>query len=450
MAGSMKIFRSEAFPHGIHLPELKDDTSALPVRQFPFAPTLVVPLQQHIGKPAVPVVNEGSEVTRGQCIAQSDGFHSVDLHAPTSGVVRRISPAPSITGKMVRSFFIEPFPASTQERLEGTPCDVDTATPEDIISAVQQAGVVGLGGAGFPTHAKMRIPEGKYVDTIIINGTECEPYLSADHRVMLECPKDVVLGIRYLLRATGANDAIVAVESNKSDAVDALRAVIPSDAPIRVEKLPVKYPQGAEHILMKTLLGREKPTGGLPIDVHTMCFNVTSTSEIGRLLPHGAGLQERVITIGGPAVVKKGNYRIAIGTPLRFVLEVLGAQEDISSVFLGGPMMGQAVSSLDIPITKNTVGVIALTQRETGRLTTRNEYPCIRCASCLEACPLFLNPSQLGLLAQQKEYDRMAAEFHLNTCFECGCCTYVCPSHIPLVQRFRVAKAALRKARASA
>ena len=444
------MFQSEAFPHGIHPPELKDETSALPIRQFPFATTLVVPLQQHIGKTAVPVVNEGSEVTRGQCIAQPDGFHSVAIHAPTSGVVRRICPAPSITGKMITSFFIEPFPASTQERLDGPPCDVESATPEQIITAVQQAGVVGLGGAGFPTHAKMRIPEDKYVDTIIINGTECEPYLTADHRVMLENPEDVVLGIRYLLKATGAKQAIVAVESNKSDAVNALRAIIPPNANIKVEELPVKYPQGAEHILMKTLLGREKPAGGLPIDIHTMCFNVTSTSEIGRLLPHGAGLQERVITIGGPAVVKKGNYRIAIGTPLRFVLETLGTLDEISSVFLGGPMMGQAVSSLDIPITKNTVGVIALTHRETKPMTTRNEYPCIRCASCLEACPLFLNPSQLGLLAKQKAYDRMASEFHLNTCFECGCCTYVCPSHIPLVHRFRVAKAALRKARTSA
>ena len=446
----MQIFATEAFRHGIHPPELKDETSELPIRQFPFAPSLVVPLQQHIGRPAVRLVREGHEVTRGQCIARPDGFTSVALHAPTSGVVRRIGPAPSITGRMVPSFFIEPFPASTQERLEGTPCDVETATPEEIIAAVQQAGIVGLGGAGFPTHAKMRIPEGKYVDTIIINGSECEPYLTADHRVMLESPADVVLGIRYLLKATGATEAIVAMERNKSDAAEALRAVIPRDAPIRVEELPVKYPQGAEHILMKTLLGREKPTGGFPIDVNTMCFNVTSTSEIGRLLPHGAGLQERVITIGGPALKQKGNYRVPVGTPLRFALETLGVHDDVSCVFLGGPMMGQAVSSLDISIVKNTVGVIALTERETGRLASQKERACIRCGSCLEACPLFLNPSQLGLLARKKEYDRMATEFHLDTCFACGCCTYVCPSHIPLVHRFRVAKAALRKAGASA
>ncbi len=446
----MNLFRGKTFPHGIHPPESKDETCGLPIRQFPFAPVLVVPLKQHIGKPAIPIVNEGQEVVRGQCIARPDGFVSVALHAPTSGVVRRIGLTPHIDGKMVPGIFVEPFAASTQERLEGPACDVATASPEEIIAAVQQAGVVGLGGAGFPTHAKMRIPPGKYVDTIIINGAECEPYLTADHRVMLECPADVLLGTQYLLRATGANEAIIAVESNKRDAAVALHAAIPPDAPIRVELLRVKFPQGAAEVLMKTLLGREKPKGTHAVDIHTLVFNVTSTSEIGRLLPHGAGLQERVITIGGPAVKKKGNYRIPIGTPLRFVLETVGLDDDVSCVFLGGPMMGQAVSSLDIPVLKDTLGVIALTQRQTGRLAARQEFPCIRCAACLEACPLFLNPSQLGLLAQKKEYDRMAAEFDLDTCFECGSCTYVCPAHIPLVHRFRVAKAALWKTRASA
>ena len=186
------------------------------------------------------------------------------------------------------------------------------------------------------------------------------------------------------------------------------------------------------------------------VDIHTLCFNVTSTSEVGRLLPHGAGLQERVITIGGPAVRQKGNYRVAIGTPLRFALETVGLDEDVTCVFLGGPMMGQAVSSLDIPIVKDTLGIIAVTSRETGPLVERREYPCIRCSACLEACPLFLNPSQLGLLAQAGQHQRMQDEFHLGTCFECGSCTYVCPSHIPLVQRFRVAKEALWKAQQKA
>jgi electron transport complex protein RnfC len=217
-----------------------------------------------------------------------------------------------------------------------------------------------------------------------------------------------------------------------------------------VEVLEVKYPQGAEKMLITALLGREIPSGGLPLDVSALCVNVATTAEIGRLLPDGAGIQERVITVGGPAVRKKGNYRIPIGTPLRFVLESVGVAEDITRVFLGGPMMGQAVSSLDIAITKGTTGVIAFTESETGNIDRDKIYPCIRCGSCVEACPIFLNPSQLGLLAQNEEHERMAEEFHLMDCFECGCCTFVCPSHIPLVQYFRIAKGAVRKARAMA
>jgi electron transport complex protein RnfC len=443
----MNIFGAKSFAHGIHPPESKDDTSQQPIRQFPFAPVLVVPLSQHIGQPAVAVVREGQEVTRGQCLAQPDGFLSVAMHAPASGVVRRIGLTPSISGKMVQGIFLKPFAASTQEVLEGTPCDVETASPEEIITAIQNAGAVGLGGAGFPTHAKLRIPEGKQVDTVVINGAECEPYLTTDHRVMVEHAPDVVTGIRYLLRAAGAARAIVAIEANKPDAVATLRAAIPEGSPIAVEVLPVKYPQGAEKMLIDALLGRQIPPRGLPLDVNTLCFNVASTAEIGRLLPTGAGLQERVITVGGPAVKDKGNYRVPIGTPLRFVLETVGVESDVTCVFLGGPMMGQAVSSLDIPVTKGTTGVIAFSGRESKYLKSQKQYPCIRCGYCVDACPIFLNPSQLGLLAEQKQYDRMANEFHLMDCFECGCCTFVCPSHIPLVQQFRVAKANVRKSR---
>jgi electron transport complex protein RnfC len=439
------LFGRNSFAHGIHPPECKDDTRGLPIRQFPFAPLLVVPLSQHLGQPATPVVKEKQEVTRGQCLASPSGFLSVAMHAPATGVIRRIGLTPSISGKMVTGIFLEPYPASTQEVLEGTPCNSDTASPEEIIAAIQNAGVVGLGGAAFPTHAKLRIPPEKRVDTIVINGAECEPYLTTDHRVMLEHPADVMQGIRYLLRAAGAPRAVVAVEANKPDAADSLRRAIPAGAPITVEVLPVKYPQGAEKILITAILGREIPSGGLPLDVGVLCFNVASTAEIGRLLPNGAGLQERVITVGGPAVKNKGNYRVPLGTPLRFVLETVGFEDDISTVFLGGPMMGQAVSSLDIPVTKGTTGIIALTRRETGDSAKHKQYPCIRCAYCVDACPIFLNPSQLGLLAEKQQHERMANEFHLMDCFECGCCTFVCPSHIPLVQLFRVSKAAVRK-----
>ncbi|MCG8462465.1 MAG: electron transport complex subunit RsxC [Holophagales bacterium] len=444
----MRILGLKTFRHGVHPPELKDETSGLAIRQFPFAPVLIVPLVQHLGKPSVPEVREGQEVTRGQRIARPDGFLSVSMHAPASGVVRRIGLAPSIGGRMVPSVYLEPFPGSTQEVMEGKPCPLETATRDEIVAAVQDAGVVGLGGAAFPTHVKLAIPEGKHVDTLIVNGIECEPYLTTDHRVMLEQSDDLFRGVRYLLKVIGAERAILGVEANKRDAFDHLRDQLPADLPASVELLEVKYPQGAEKMLITALLGREVPSGGLPLDVHALCVNVATTAEIGRLLPHGRGIQERVITITGPAVRRKGNYRIPIGTPLRFLLEAVGVDDEVDRVFVGGPMMGASASSLDIPITKGTSGVVAYTGVESER-THRQVYPCIRCGYCVDACPIFLDPSRLGLLALADEHQRMADEQNLMDCFECGSCSFVCPSHIPLVQHFRVAKAAVRKAKAA-
>jgi len=444
----MSLLGLKTFRHGIHPPELKDETSGLPIRQFPFAPLLTIPLVQHLGKPSIPVVREGQEVVRGQRIAIPDGFVSVSLHAPASGIVRRIALMPSISGRMVPGVFLVPYPGSTQEVKDGAPCCLETATPEEIIAAIQDAGVVGLGGAAFPTHVKLQLPEDKRADTLIINGAECEPFLTTDHRVMLEQREDIFTGIRYLLKVTGVQRVIIGVEANKPDAVEYLRAALPDDLPVSVEALTVKYPQGAEKMLITALLGREVPSGGLPLDARALCVNVATTAEIGRLLPHGRGVQERVITITGPAVSRPGNYRIPIGTPLRFLLETVGVKQDVDSVFLGGPMMGQAASTLDVGITKGTSGVVAFTETEV-EATHRKIYPCIRCGYCVDACPIFLNPSELGLLAKNRQFERMAEEFHLMDCFECGSCSFVCPSHIPLVQEFRFAKAALRKARAA-
>ncbi len=436
----------DSFSNGIHPPEHKDESRNLAIRQFPFAPELVVPLSQHLGKPAMPIVRAGQEVVRGQTIAEPDGFMSVAMHAPASGVVRKIELAPNISGDMVPSVFLRTLPASSQEVDDGEACNVETATADEIIRAVQRAGIVGLGGAAFPTHVKLKVPEGKHLDTLIINGVECEPYLTTDYRVMLEQTADIFLGVRYLLRATGASEAIIAVEANKQEAVTKLGEDCPADLPVGIRVCPVKYPQGAEKLVIKSLLGREIPSGGLPVDVHAICVNVATTAEIGRLLPRGRGIQERVITIGGPGIQHKGNYRIPIGTTVRFALEQTGAAKNISRVFLGGPMMGPAVSNLGIPITKGTSGITAFTTAETGEATGHQKiYPCIHCARCVEACPLFLNPSQLGLLAKNEEYEQMAVEFNLMDCFECGACSYVCPSHIPLVQYFRLAKKMVRK-----
>jgi electron transport complex protein RnfC len=444
----MRLLGLKTFRHGVHPPETKDETSGLAIRQFPFAPLLVVPLVQHLGKPSVPLVREGEKVVRGQRIARADGFMSVSMHAPASGMVRKIALTPAISGRMVPAVYLEPQRGSTQEVMEGVPCALETSTREEIVAAIQEAGVVGLGGAAFPTHVKLAIPADKAVDTVIINGAECEPYLTTDHRVMLEQREDVFAGIVYLLKVSGASRAVIAVEANKPDAASHLREGLPAELPASVEVLRVKYPQGAEKMLIQALLGREVPPGGLPLDVHALCVNVATTAEIGRLLPHGRGIQERVVTVTGPAVKHKGNYRIPIGTPLRFLLEQVGVEEDVDRVFLGGPMMGAAAPSLEIAITKGTSGVVAFTETEAER-THRRVHPCIRCGYCIDACPMFLDPARLGALARNEEYGRMAQEFHLRDCFECGCCAFVCPSHISLVQQFRLAKAAVRKAGAS-
>ncbi|MDH3708299.1 MAG: electron transport complex subunit RsxC [Cyclobacteriaceae bacterium] len=438
---------SKTFRHGIHPPEHKSETNGLPIRQFPFAPLIILPMVQHIGNPSSMVVREGEEVLRGQVLAQADGYVSVPVHAPISGVIRKIANVPTISGKMATGIFLEAFPSSTQEVQMGVPVELDSASTDDILQGIQDAGIVGLGGAAFPTHVKLKIPQGKQCQVLIINGIECEPFLTTDHRVMLEQAPDIFMGIRYLLKATGAERVIIGVEANKQDAADHLKAHIPKDLPLTVQVVPVKYPMGSEKMLITALLGREVPSGGLPIEVGAVVVNVATTAEIGRLLPTGRGIQERVITITGPGVKKKGNYLIPIGTPLRYVLDQVGITGELSEVYMGGPMMGVAVSNLDISIVKGTSGILVFTNQDIQRPS--KVYPCIKCGACVDACPLFLNPSRLGIMAKFEAYDQMAESYNLMDCFECGACSYVCPSHIPLVQYFRLSKSIVRKRRAA-
>jgi electron transport complex protein RnfC len=432
----------DSFKHGVHPPENKEETNKLPIRQFAFAPLIILPMQQHIGAPSKIIVREGQEVARGQLLAVADGYMSVPLHSPVSGTIRKISKVPVISGQMTEGIYLEPFPSSGQEVSEGSPVSLD-ASPEQILKGIQDAGIVGLGGAAFPTHVKLKIPDGKSCEFLIINGIECEPYLTTDHRIMLEQAEDIFIGIRYLLKATGAKEVIIGIEANKQDAADLLTQKIPSGMAVSVKVVPVKYPQGAEKMLITSLLGKEVPSGGLPIDVKAVVVNVATTAEIGRLLPHGQGIQERVITISGPGVKKKGNYLIPIGTPLRYVLEQVDAADNISEVYMGGPMMGVAVSNLDISIVKGTSGIIVFGEQDINK--TDKIFPCIKCGACVDACPISLNPSKLGILAKSEAYEMMADDFNLMDCFECGSCSFVCPSNIPLVQYFRLSKSILRK-----
>ncbi len=440
----MSFFGTKRLWRGVHVPEHKEQTAHLPIRRMPFPPLLIVPLSQHAGKPAKATVREGQEVVRGEPIAEADGFMSVPMHAPATGKVEKIAPAPSARGELTPAIYIRPYPGASQEVLYGADQDITQMKPDEVVAAVQATGVVGLGGAAFPTHVKLKVPQGRHVDTIVVNGCECEPYLTTDHRVMVEYPKQVLHGARVVMRAMGVEKCIVGVEDNKPDAIAALREANAGRTDIAIEAVAAKYPQGAEKMLVKVLLGREIPTGGLPADVGLAVFNVATLAQIGDLLPHRQGLIERVVTVTGPAVSRPGNYVIPLGTPLRWVLEQAGCTDRAGSIILGGPMMGPAVGSFDIPLTKGVTGVLVMEKAvEEERI-----YPCIHCAACVDVCPLHLDPSHLGLLARKDRYEEMEEIYHLNDCFECACCSYVCPAHIPLVQYFRVAKQMNRERKA--
>lgn len=442
--GLLQFFKRKTFSHGIHPPEFKELTRDRPIRRLPFAARFVVPLSQHFGRPALPVVKPGQELVRGEPVAAANGFLSVPMHSPVTGVVESIGLMPSARGPKVESVVIRAYEGAAQRVLYGMPQDIYALSREELLQAVQDTGMVGLGGAGFPAHVKMSVPKGYAIDYLVVNGCECEPYLTTDHRVMVEHPQELLTGIHIALRATGAGHAIIGIEDNKPEAAAALRAQIPEGAPISVELVQTKYPQGSEKMLIKSLLGREVPSGGYPYEVGVVVQNVATLAQLGMLMPQGEGLIERVITVTGPGIERPGNYLVPLGTPLRFVLAQVGFTGTAGQLILGGPMMGSTVASLDVPITKAVSGVLVMASETVGDDPNR-VYPCIKCGSCLSACPMHLNPSQLGQLAAKREYAVMAEHYHLNDCFECGCCSYVCPSNIPLVQYFRIAKAVNRE-----
>ncbi|MCW2316736.1 electron transport complex protein RnfC [Rhodoblastus acidophilus] len=442
----MKLFtflRGEAFARGIHPPEHKG-TAHQPITRLPFAPRLIVPLSQNVGRPAKPLVKVGQDVVRGQPLAEADGFVSVPHHAPVSGTVEAIRLNPTSTGVWTESVVIKAHAGSTQAVEWEEPQDLAALDDSGVIAAVQRTGIVGLGGGVFPTHAKLKVPKEFPVDTLVVNGCECEPYLTSDHRIMVERARDIMIGIEMSRRLLGNPRAIIGVEDNKPDAVEALRAALPASGEVTVEAVPTKYPQGAGEMLIKTLLNREVPPDARSYSVGAYVQNVATLAYMGALAPRGRGFIERVITVAGTAVERPGNYLVPMGTPLRFLLDYVGAPQEAIEVIYGGPMMGQAVACLDAPITKGVSGILVFRARELVAPSAKKSFPCIKCGKCIESCPMGLNPSTLGMLAAKRQYDTMADTYRLGACFECGTCSYVCPANIPLVQQFRVAKQVLR------
>lgn len=433
------------FSHGIHPEENKHYTANKPIQRLPFPPRLYLPLSQHTGAPSQLIVHVGQEVVRGEPIARAGGFVSVPQHAPATGVIKRIELMPTAKGPRTPCVILDVYPGDSQEVRFYEPREVERMSPQEIVQAVQDTGLVGLGGAAFPTHVKLSPPKDHKVHTVLINGCECEPFLTTDHRVMIEQADNLIAGTRILMKALGAERAIIGTEDNKLDAVEAVRKALPADGSITVKAVPTKYPQGAEKMLAKALTGLEIPSGNYPSAVGLAVFNVSSTAQLGELLPLSRGVIERVVTITGPGVDRPGNFLVPIGTPLRFILNKLGFKGHAGHLIMGGPMMGGTVASLDVPITKGCGGVLVLREEDTRGQVLNAPYPCISCGKCLEACPMHLNPSMLGKLAYKHRYAEMAESYHLNDCFECGCCSYVCPANIPLVQYFRIAKSSNRE-----
>lgn len=437
--------RSLGFRHGVHPPETKDATASIPIRRAQFPSEVVLPLRQHAGKPAKVTVRVGDYVLRGDVIAEADGFVSAPVHASATGTVSSIGLWPHPDGTTDTAIRIKVAPFSAQVPRPRLVPRWEGLSAEEIVRAVQNGGVVGLGGAAFPTHVKLAPPADRPVDTIILNGAECEPYLTTDHRIMVEYPERVHLGARIMMRTLGATRVVIGVERNKPDAIAALERTRPTDIDVTVLPLTVKYPQGAEKMLIKTVTGREVPSGKLPVSLGVLVQNVGSAASIAEIFETGLPLVERIVTVSGPGVRRPSNLIVPVGTKLGDLLEMCGGlTEDAEEIIFGGPMMGVAQSNLEVPIVKGTTGVVVLTKAETNPPAS---YPCIRCGSCLEACPVFLNPSVLADLARKGRYEEME-EMHLLDCMLCGSCSYVCPSKIPLAQMFQASKTALRKRKA--
>lgn len=429
------FWKKNTFPRGIH-PKENKDTGEKETRRIPFPSEVILPF----GKNSIPCVKVGDKVFRGQKIAEAGGYMSVPVHASVTGKVKAIGSSLDTDGFLSHSITITTSPTSVQSVVFGGVQNIDEMSREELWKAIQTTGMVGLGGAGFPTHVKANPPAECSIHTIIANGCECEPFLTTDHRVMLELIPELLIGIKIVMKTTGAKKAVIGLESNTPDVLRAIRHALPKDDSITVVALEKKYPQGFEKMLTLAVLGIEIPACQIPASVGVGIFNVATLAQLGTLIPKNGGLIERVVTVAGPAVLRPGNYLIPLGTSLKFVLEHVGLSENVECVVLGGPMMGKTVSSLESSITKTTSGILAFGKRE-----IISEFPCIRCGACREVCPMGLNPCELVLRAKKGRFEEMRDDFYLDLCCKCGSCVYTCPSGIQHLSLFKLAQEMNRK-----
>ncbi len=429
------MFGYKTFRGGVHPDDRKTRSNNIEIEVLAAPKTMVYPVQQHIGKPANVIVNVGDEVKAGQLIAEADGFVSANIYASVSGKVTAIKPHIHPNGNMVNSVIVENDFKDEYIRDFNDQKDIEKLSAEDIVNMVKDAGIVGMGGATFPTHVKLKPPS--KIDTIIVNGAECEPYITSDHRLMLEHPKCILTGIKATMKAVGAENALVGIESNKPDAIAKLKEIFAEEENINVVPVKAKYPQGSEKQMINALTGRQVPSGGLPSDIGVVVLNIDTVWAMADVINKGLPLIYRVVTLSGGAVSQPKNYMVRLGTPVQEIIDAAGGfVEEPLKILLGGPMMGSAIYDTSVPVIKGTGAIIALTKDE---IKSTEATVCIRCAKCVDACPMHLQPLMLRAYSIKSDYEKLK-EFHITDCMECGACAYICPGRQNPVQYIRNAK----------
>ncbi len=428
---------------GVHPPENKL-TANMAIEYLPVPENVIIPVSQHIGAPAVINVVKGEKVKTGQLIASGKGFFSSNIHSSVSGTVSKIDFVTDSSGYKQSAILIDVEGddwVETIDRREEIVTDIKLSSGE-IIKRCTDCGIVGLGGATFPSHIKLTVPSGKKCDILIINGVECEPYLTSDHRLMIERGEEIIIGVEILKRALNVERAMIGIENNKMDAVDHLTKLATMFKGISVHALKVKYPQGAEKQLIKALINREVPAGRLPIDVGAVVHNVGTAYAVYEAVQKNKPLFERVVTITGKSLSKPGNYIVRTGTPVSRLIDAAGGlPDDTGKIVSGGPMMGKAISNTETPVVKGTSGIVIFPSSESERDLME---PCIRCAKCVSVCPMNLEPYLLMTLSEKGLFERTESE-SITNCMECGSCSYICPASRPLLDYIRLGKSTVIK-----
>lgn len=424
------------FKGGMHIPDFKDLTSNKPIIALAGDKVHIYPLQQHIGAPLDVLVKKGDSVKVGQVLADTDSFVATPIHSSVSGTVCDIKPYLHPSGATVTAVFVEnDFKYETDPSIK--PKDPEKMTPKEMLDVIRQAGIVGMGGAGFPTHVKLSPPPEKKIDYLIINGAECEPYITADHRRMLEMPDSIIDGIKIVMKILSLDTAYIGIETNKPDAINLMKQKAEEAGNIKVCPLKPKYPQGAEKQLIYAVTKRRVPSGKLPADVGVIVLNIDTVSQISRTFKTGLPLIKRIVTVSGDCIKEPGNFEVYTGVTFKYIIEAAGGYiGDVRKLIMGGPMMGIAQFSDEAPVIKTTSSILALSYGEIGY----DDYsPCIRCGKCVDHCPMHLMPLYLSKFSLKNDLER-AEEYHIMDCIECGLCSYLCPGNMGPLHNIRIAK----------